>query len=99
MTRTHRRLYLVTACTVVLGFAACTLNPQPLPPIDNDAEDNDAGSFSPVADAGARGDDDDGTAQDAAAPPGEGDGGDAGDTDAGDAGDGDAGYTDAGDDD
>ncbi|MBX3197331.1 MAG: hypothetical protein KF894_04165 [Labilithrix sp.] len=97
MTRARRRLYLVGACVVALAFAACTLNPQPLPPIDNEADDSDAGgSFSPVADGGARGDDDEGPAQDAAAPPGEGDGGDAGDADAGDA---DAGDTDAGDDD
>ncbi|MCW5833121.1 MAG: hypothetical protein KIS78_12035 [Labilithrix sp.] len=94
MTRTRRRLYLLAAWVVfVLAFAACTLNPQPLPPVDTGATD-DGGSFSPSVPAeDASRNDDEGAARDAAAPPGEGDAGDAGDaSDAGDAGD--AGDTD-----
>jgi len=54
-----RRLALLGALTVVATFAACTLNPQPLPPLappeDNQAE-APAGDFG-AADAGTRGDD------------------------------------------
>ena len=54
-----RRLALLAALTVVATFAACTLNPQPLPPLDP-PEDNQAeaptGNFG-GADGGSRGDD------------------------------------------
>lgn len=55
--RARRRLFLAAALLAVLAFAACTLNPQPLPPGDDDranaAEADDAGSgFGGGADSG-----------------------------------------------
>jgi len=71
------------------AIAACTLNPQPLPPEDRDNEGASYGDASPVspwdatagvADGGGSG------LQDAGTEPNDGDGGDAGD--GGDGGDG-----------
>ena len=89
--RAHRLLFVVAVFAA--GFAACNLNPQPLPPGTENAEDPGAR----YADGGAR----DAGAVSAEAPPTEdagspppvpndadaGDAGDAGDADAGDAGD------------
>ena len=57
-----RRLHLLAAVAVVTTFAACTLNPQPLPPVDPEA--TPGGGFGPTTDAsavsadgGARGED------------------------------------------
>lgn len=85
----RRRAYLITvALAVAAVVAACTLNPQPLPPgapLEGE-ESGDAGFVSTVD-----GSPDNKASQDAAAnPPPQGDGGeDAGDagTDGGDAGD------------
>ena len=86
---TGRKLTLLALLGVAGAFVACTLNPQPLPPGDNEASSfgddastgrSDAGSFgmdpetSPTTDAGAP------------VPMNDGDGGDGG-SDAGDGGD------------
>ncbi len=91
-----RRLPLLAALATVSAFAACTLNPQPLPPLDPPESENAApgGGFGP-ADGGTRHDDpapmpsDAGTDPDADSGPPANEGGDAGDAggDAGDAGD------------
>jgi hypothetical protein len=49
-----RRVYLIAALTTVSALAACTLNPQPLPPKDRDNEATFGdGGFTSYADAGA----------------------------------------------
>ncbi len=86
-----RRLQLLAALAVLLAFVACTLNPQPLPPLDpENAASADAGSFGTTRDSGTRTDDEEPSAvSDAGASPPDGGAGDAGDAgdDAGDGGD------------
>jgi hypothetical protein len=48
-----RRVYLVTALGVVGALAACTLNPQPLPPKDNNEATFGDGGFTTAADSGS----------------------------------------------
>ncbi|MBN9165620.1 MAG: hypothetical protein BGO98_19455 [Myxococcales bacterium 68-20] len=85
-----RRLQLLASLAVVLAFVACTLNPQPLPPLDpeNTATNSDGGSLGSTLDGGSGA-----PSSDASMPPADSDaggdaGGDGGDaSDAGDAGD------------
>jgi len=88
-----RKLALLAALSVTGAFVACTLNPQPLPPSDNEATFGDASARSDGGAAFTPGPETPPT-QDASPPPlndgeagGGGDGGDAGD-DGGDGGDG-----------
>lgn len=98
---TRRRLTLLGGLTVIVVFAACDLNPQPLPPVDTQAT-ADGGAFGSKADA-SRGDEppapletldaaagagDGSDGSDGAPPPDDDDAGDAGD--AGDGGDAEA---------
>ncbi len=94
----RRRTYLLGALAVVTAGVACTLNPQPLPPIEEGAA-APGGGFA-TKDSGSRQDDEPGAVDDAgmgadanAPPDGELDGGadaDAGDPDGGDPDGGDA---------
>lgn len=83
-----RRAYTAAALAALAKLVACTLNPQPLPPIDNGAESGEGGAFG-SHDAGSKAEGSD--SSDAGLTPSydadAGDGGDA-DADAGDAGDG-----------
>lgn len=97
MTRLHGRLLLLFA---VLAASACALNPQPIPPDDDDAFGTNAGApsdgsdvpRSPAGDAGGMEASDAGdTDMDA------GDGGSDADAGESDAGESDAGESDAGD--
>jgi hypothetical protein len=98
-----RRAHLVIALVVVTAFTACTLNPQPLPPMDraNEASFGDSGVGSFVDAATAMPSTDTMKSSDAAAQnSGATDGapptapeGDAGASDAGDGGDADAGAS------
>jgi hypothetical protein len=95
-----RRVHLLASLAAVTAFAACTLNPQPLPPRDptEDPENGattfgDGGAFGSNSDAAARGPEQDSKSDAASAlddagplpPPNDADA-DAG-VDAGDAGD------------
>ena len=98
-----RRFQLFGALAVVTLFVACTLNPQPLPPVFDPNDDNNAapgGSFG-GRDSGSRADDE-GNSEAATSAPDAGalrDAGDDGEVDAGDdAGDAGDDAGDAGDD-
>jgi len=91
-----RKLALLAALATAGAFAACTLNPQPLPPSDNEASNfgddasvarSDGGSFDPETPPNA----------DAGTVPTDGDGGDGGGDGGGDAGDGGGDAGDGGD--
>jgi hypothetical protein len=92
-----RRLGLLGALAVTLIFAACDLNPQPLPPLDPENQatsgtDAGGGFGGRTVDAGGNSDESpDADLADAGAPPPTPDGGV---DDAGDAGEGDAGDAD-----
>ena len=83
-----RKLALLAGLAAAGAFAACTLNPQPLPPSDDNSSFG-AGDASTRTDSGSFGNDPETPApsQDAGAPlPTDGDGGTGGDGGDGDAG-------------
>jgi hypothetical protein len=89
-----RKLALLAALGVAGAFVACTLNPQPLPPRDNEASSFGDDASTTRSDAGSFGTDPQNPPSDAGAVPnddseggvgGGGDGGDGG-SDAGDGG-------------
>jgi hypothetical protein len=97
---TRRRLLLLAALAMVTAFAACDLNPQPLPPLDPDNQasaNKDAGTgFGDRAEAGLPSDGEEEPSADSGvggfdAGPDDGGSTDTGDADAGEAGGDDAG--------
>ena len=101
MRRRHAGLLAALSASAVAAFAACTLNPQPLPPRDEfggesafaDASTRDSGSFGSTPEVpGSSSDAGTGTqnTDSEGGAPAPGDGGDGGDGGLGDAGDADA---------